>query len=109
MSELDRLKALGVVRGDGSIDYGLALRILVLASRDEYLKNAILRFVVREFRDDIRRMLGVSLAGIKLEWSADFENFLVERKKRRIRDPKTTKYYCSIFRRYLEGKELSER
>jgi len=49
------------------VDYGLALKILALASKDEYLRNAILRFVVQEFRDDLRRVLGISLAGIKLE------------------------------------------
>jgi len=91
------------------VDYGLALRILSLATRDEYLKNAILRFVVQEFKDDLRRMLGLSLTGIKLSWSLDFENFLVERKKRRkVRDVETLKYYKSLFIRYLEGRELSE-
>jgi len=31
------------------------------------LKNAILRFIVQEFRDDLRKMLGISTVGIKLE------------------------------------------
>ncbi|MEM4561811.1 MAG: integrase, partial [Desulfurococcaceae archaeon] len=76
---------------------------------DEYLKNAVLRFVIQEFREDVRKMLGISFTGIKLEWSEDFENFLVERKKRRkVRDPETVKYYRNLFKRYLEGKELSE-
>jgi len=109
VSDWDRLKALGVIREDGVVDYGLALRILSLATRDEYLRNAILRFVVQEFKDDLRRMLGLSLTGIKLSWSLDFENFLLERKKRRkVRDPETLKYYKSLFIRYLEGRELSE-
>jgi len=39
----------------------------------------------------------------------DFENFLMEHKKRRkVKDPETLKYYKSLFTRYLEGKELSE-
>lgn len=33
-----RLRALGVVRDYGTIDYGLALKLLALALRDEYLK-----------------------------------------------------------------------
>ena len=34
---------------------------------------------------------------------------LAERKKRRkVRDPETLKYYRSIFKKYLEGRELSE-
>ncbi|RLG75962.1 MAG: hypothetical protein DRO14_04100 [Thermoprotei archaeon] len=44
-----------------------------------------------------------------LHWSDDFEQFMMERKKRRkVRDPETVKYYKSIFEKYLEGKELSE-
>ncbi|PUA33335.1 MAG: integrase [Zestosphaera tikiterensis] len=104
-----RLKALGVVKEGGLIDYGLALKILALASKDEYLKNAMLKFIVQEFRDDLRKMLGISLAGVKLEWSEDFEHFLMERKKRRkVKDFETLKYYKSIFTKYLQGKELSE-
>ena len=104
-----KLRAIGIVKDDGSIDYSLALEILAVARNDEYLKNAILRFVVQEFRDDLRRMLGISFAGIVLRWSDDFEYFLMERKKRRkVRDPETLKYYRSIFKKYLEGRELSE-
>ena len=63
----NKLKALGIIKENGTIDYGLALRILAIASKDEYLKNAILKFVVQEFKDDLRKMLGISFAGIKLE------------------------------------------
>jgi len=89
VSDWDRLRALGLVKEDGAVDYGLVLKILAVASRDEYLKNAILQFVVQEFRDDLRRMLGISLVGVKLEWSDDFEHFLMERKKRRVRSVET--------------------
>jgi len=109
VSEWDKLKALGVVKEDGVVDYGLVLRILAIAAKDEYLKNAILRFVVENFREDLRKMLGVSFAGIRFEWSEDFEKFLAERKKRRkVKDAETLSYYKSLFMRYLQGKELSE-
>ena len=105
----ERLIALGILRDDGTIDYSLALEILAVAKDDEYLRNALLRFVVQEFREDLKKMLGISFAGIKLKWSEDFEYFLMERKKRRkVRDPETIKYYRSIFMKYLDGKELSE-
>ena len=110
VSEWDKLRALGVISDKGVVDYGLALKILGLASKDEYLKNAILKFVVQEFRDDLRKMLGISFVGIKLEWSENFEYFLMERKKRRkVKDPETLKYYKSLFEKYLQGKELSEK
>jgi len=92
------------------MDYGLILKILAIAAKDEYLKNAILRFVVENFREDLRKMLGVSFAGIRLVWSEDFERFLMERKKRRkVKDAGTPSYYKSLFTRYLQGREFSER
>lgn len=104
-----RLRALGVIRDDGSIDYGVALEILALAKNDEYLKQAILRFVVQEFREDLRKMLGLSLAGIRLEWSDDFEHYLRARKKgRKVLTEEQLRKYRNLFKRELEGKELSE-
>ncbi|MEM1861163.1 MAG: integrase [Acidilobaceae archaeon] len=104
-----RLRSLGILRDDGTVDYSLILEIVSIARSDEYIKNALLRFVVQEFKEDIRKMHGVSFAGIKLECSEDFENFLSERKKRRkVRDPETVSYYRSLFKKHLEGRELSE-
>jgi hypothetical protein len=54
---IDRLKAVGIIREDESIDYSLILQTLALASKDEYLKQAILRFTVENFREDFRRCL----------------------------------------------------
>ena len=43
------------------------------------------------------------------KWELGFEEFLRERKKRRrVVDPGTIAYYRSLFRKYLEGKTLSE-
>ncbi|MEM0005207.1 MAG: integrase [Desulfurococcaceae archaeon] len=54
-------------------------------------------------------MLGTSLPGIRLEWTRDFEEFLREHKKRRkVKDQETLKYYKSLFVKYLDGKVLSE-
>lgn len=109
VSAREKLRAIGILRDDGAIDYSLALEILAIAKDDEYLKNAILRFVVQNFREDLRKMLGISFAGIRLTRTEDFEHFLMERKKRRkVKDPETLKYYRSIFRKYLEGRELSK-
>ena len=104
-----RLRAMGILREDGSIDYGVAVAVLGVATRDEYLKQLILRFVVKEFRDDLRKMLGLSLAHVEFRWSEDFEQFLRVRKKRRkVLSDDTIRYYRSLFERYLEGKTLSE-
>jgi DNA-binding transcriptional ArsR family regulator len=105
----ERLRAVGIVRKDGSIDYGLALQLIALASGDEYLKQAILRFTVEHFREDLRKMLGLVPTTIKLTWDQGFEEFLRERKKRmKIKSESTMKYYRNLFRKHLEGKTLSQ-
>jgi intergrase/recombinase len=106
---VDRLRAIGIIRGDGSIDYSLILQAVALATRDEYLKQALLKFTVENFREDLRKMLGLSLAHISFKWEPGFEEFLRERKKRRrVVDPQTIAYYKSLFEKHLEGKTLSE-
>lgn len=108
VGEWDRLKALGIIKGD-TIDYSLALEVIALASRDEYLKNAILTYVVKEYREELRRMLGIGLSNVKMEWDEGFEDFLSERKRRRkVKTEGTLNYYRSLFNRYLRGRELSE-
>jgi hypothetical protein len=105
----DRLRAVGIVRDDGSIDYSLILQAVALASKDEYLKQAILRFAVEHFREDLRRMLGLVPTTIKLTWDQGFEEFLRERKKRRrITTEDTLEYYRNLFKKHLEGKVLSQ-
>jgi len=106
---IDRLKAVGIIREDGSIDYSLILQAVALASKDEYLKQAILRFTIENFREDLRKMLGLSLSQVMFTWSQGFEEFLRERKKRRkVLDPETIAYYRNLFKKHLEGKTLSE-
>jgi intergrase/recombinase len=106
---LERLRALGIIRSDGSVDYSLALQVLAMASRDEYVKQAILRFTVENFREDLKKMLGIIPSMVKLTWDRGFEEFLSERKKRRkVKDPETLKYYKGLFEKHLEGKVLSE-
>jgi len=106
---IDRLRAIGIIRGDGSIDYSLVLQAIALATRDEYLKQALLKFTVENFREDLRKMLGSSLAHVVFKWEPGFEEFLRERKKRRrVASPGTPSYYRNLFKQYLEGKTLSE-
>ena len=104
----EKLKALGILRDDGTVDYSLALEILAVAREDEYLKNAILGFVVQEFREDLRKMLGLSMAHVVFKWETGFEEFLRERKRRRrVVSTETIEYYRSLFKKYLEGRTLS--
>ncbi|MEM4831882.1 MAG: hypothetical protein QW740_05585 [Sulfolobales archaeon] len=87
LSAGSRLRSLGILKYGGTVDYSLILKIVSMVGSNKYLKNAIQRFVVQEFKEDTRKMLEISFTGIKLEWSEDFENFLSERKKhRKVRD-----------------------
>jgi intergrase/recombinase len=105
----DRLRAVGIVRDDGSIDYSLILQAVALASKDEYLKQAILRFAVEHFKEDLRKMLGLVPTTIKLTWDHGFEEFLRERKKRRrVTTEDTLEYYRNLFKKHLEGKTLNQ-
>jgi hypothetical protein len=83
--------------------------LIALASGDEYLKQAILRFTVEHFKEDLRKMLGLVPTTIKLTWDQGFEEFLRERKKRmKIKSEGTMKYYRNLFKKHLEGKVLSQ-
>jgi hypothetical protein len=77
--------------------------------QDPYLESLLLKFVAEHFREDLRKLLSLSVYGVKMLWSEDFERLLAERKKRRkVRSQETLQYHKSIFLRYLEGEELSE-
>ena len=65
---VDRLRAIGIIRGDNSIDYSLVLQAIALATRDEYLKQALLKFTLENFREDLRKVLGTSLAHVVFKW-----------------------------------------
>ncbi|MEM0026041.1 MAG: hypothetical protein QXV41_05685 [Zestosphaera sp.] len=69
----------------------------------------MIRFVVENFREDVERAIGVVPTRVVLEWDEGFERFLREhRRRRKVSADETVKYYRSLFKRYLEGKELSE-
>jgi len=109
VGSLERLKASGLIKEDGSIDYSAMLQALALATSDEYLKQAILRFVVENFREDLKKMLGIIPANVVLKWEHGFEEFLRERKRRtKVRTKETLEYYRSLFIKHLEGKMLSQ-
>lgn len=61
------LRSLGILRNDETIHYSLILEIVNMVRGNEYLKNTILRFVIQEFKEDIKKMLGISFISIKFE------------------------------------------
>ena len=109
VSAEDRLRVAGILRSDGTVDYSVAIEILRRSLQDPYLRSLLLRFVAEHFREDLRKLLSISVYGIRLQWSEDFEAFLRERKKRRkVSTDEMVRKYRNYFNRFLEGKELTE-
>ena len=109
VSAEDRLRAAGVLRSDGSVDYSATIEILRRSLQDPYLKSLLLKFVAEHFREDLRKLMSISVYGIRLQWSEDFERFLRERKRRRrVSTDEMVRKYRNYFSRFLEGKELTE-
>ncbi|MEM1680485.1 MAG: hypothetical protein QXZ56_04645 [Sulfolobales archaeon] len=44
--------------------YTLALEVVKLILRDEYLRNLVLRHVVDTYREDLRKLLEITFAGV---------------------------------------------
>ena len=106
----EKLKILGFIREDGSIDYSLATQFIKAMFRDEYLKQLILKLVVNEYRSELKKLLGLSFEDVEFHWDDEFEYFLTNLKRRRkVSTPETLNYYKSIFEKFLEGRRLSER
>jgi hypothetical protein len=67
-----------------------------------------LKLAVENFRKDLRKKHGLSLAHTTFKWEPGFEEFL-RMKKMRVVDSETIAYYKSLFEKHLEGKTLSEK
>ncbi len=92
----EMLRACGASYEDGPLDRMFIVEIPALASRDEILR-----------RMELKKILGMVPERIELRWDDDFEEFLRERKRRMIATEETLKYYRNLFKKYLEGRELS--
>jgi len=107
----ERLKSLGIVKSDGTINRSLVLEILLLLKRrvsQECSAEVRCKRVPRGLEANARDKLHRDSAAVD-RWTDEFEHFPAERKKRRrVRGPETLKYCKSLFKKYLEGRELSE-
>jgi len=108
LSAGESLKTLGFINENGSVNYKLAVEFMKHMFRDEYLRNMILDIVVKEYRSELKKLLGISFENIVFEWDEDFEYFLKNLKRRRkISSMSMLSYYKSIFMKYLEGRRLN--
>ncbi len=68
------LEAIGVLRNDGTVDYSTVIEILKKASEDEYLKQLIIKFVVDNFHEDVKKAIGLFPTTVTLHWDEGFDD-----------------------------------
>ena len=108
LSSGEKLRALGFITDEGRIDYKMAVEFIKYIFQDEYLKQLILELVVNEFREELKKLLGIKMQNVEFKWDEDFEYFLTHlKRKRKITSVDTLRYYRNLFRKHLEGKRLT--
>jgi hypothetical protein len=61
------LRACGATYEDGSLDRMFIAEILAIASRDEILRRTILEFVVKHYREELKKILGIVPEKVELK------------------------------------------
>jgi len=61
------LESLGIIKHDGAVNYSIIIEILKEASSDEYLKQPIIRFVIENFHEGLKRFMSYSVMSIELK------------------------------------------
>lgn len=108
LSSRKLLEAANILRPDGTVSYAVVMEILKKAVDDEYLKQLIIRFVVDNFREDVKKAIGLFPVSIVLHWDEGFEDFLKNYKKRKkIKREDTIEYYKKLFTENLKSKQLT--
>ena len=108
LSSRKLLEVANIIRPDGTVNYAVVMEILKKAVEDEYLKQLIIRFVVENFREDVKKALGLFPANIVLHWEEGFMDFLKHHKRyKKIKRENTIRYYRRLFMENLEGKQLT--
>jgi hypothetical protein len=98
------LRACGATYEDGSLDRMFIVEVLAVASRDEILRRMILEFVVKYYKEELKKILEIVPEKVELRWDEGFEEFLRERKKRKkIATEETLRYYKNLFMKHLEA------
>ena len=107
LSSRKLLESLGIIEPDGRVKYAVAMEIIKYATKDPVLRQQIIGYVVKHFKEEVRKALGVVAISIDLVWSDDFEKWLTEKKSKPISE-RTLRDYRNFFRVCLEGRELND-
>ena len=101
------LESLGVIESDGRVKYAVAMEIIKYVTKDPILRQQIIDYVVKHFKEEIKKALGIVAISIDLKWSEDFEKWLIEKKSKPI-SARTLRDYRNLFKACLEGRELND-
>ena len=72
------------------------------------MKQLIIKFVVENFKEDVKKLVGLIPVNVTMHWDEGFEEFLTQYKKRRkVKRKDTMEYYRKLFLENLEGKKLT--
>mgnify|MGYP000418549530 CR=1 FL=1 len=77
------------------------MEILRYATKDDLLRQLITDYVTKNFREDLRKALGIMAVSIDLKWNNDFEQRLTLKKSKPLSE-RTLKDYRSLFKSCLE-------
>lgn len=107
LSSRKLLESLGIIGSDGRVSYPVVMEIIKYAAKDGLLRQQLIDYVVKNFKEDIRKALGMVAVSIDLEWSGDFEKWLTKTKSKPVSE-RTLRDYRNLFKACLEGRELND-
>jgi len=107
LSSRKLLESLGIIGPDGRVNYPVVMEIIKYATKDDLLRQQIINYVAKNFKEELRKALGIVAISIDLKWSKDFENWLTDKKSRPI-SMRTLRDYKNLFKTCLEDRELND-
>ena len=78
------LRQYNIVDESGRLNKTLVLAIIDALMQDEILKDEVLGYLLKYYKQEIMERLSETLPKIELKWSNDFEKWLTEKKSKPI-------------------------
>ncbi|NPA99553.1 MAG: hypothetical protein GXO43_09255 [Crenarchaeota archaeon] len=99
------LKKYGLLDEKNRLNKTLLLALLDAIMQEETMKETVLNYLLKYYKQDLVQHLSETLPKLELRWTSDFEKWLTEKKSKPI-SRQTLKDYKNIWFKCLEGKVL---
>jgi len=99
------LRKYGLVDSEGRLNKAVVLALIDAAMQVETVKEEVLNYLLKYYKQEIVERLGETLPKIELHWTTDFEKWLTEKKSKPI-SKRTLRDYRNLWYKCLEGKTL---